>query len=766
MTALRWQTVCSVALALATATGAAAVDSASTPPPVHAAPLATGGIDDAVPTARRPRIGLVLSGGGARGLAHVGVLKVLEQMQIPVDVIAGTSMGAIIGGLYASGMRADELERELLRLDWDTIFAPRIERQHLSQRRKEEDFEVSPLLELGLRDGELLAPRGAVSSRGLESLLRHYTLPVRDVNSFDALPIPFRAVATDMETGEPMVMDGGDLALALRSSMSVPGVFAPTEVDGHILGDGGLVNNTPVSVARALGAEVLIVVNIGTPLAGRDTLGSALGLTQQTINILTEQNVQRSLATLKAHDVLIAPMLGTYTSADFSAARELMALGAAGARGRSDRLSPLSMSAREYTLWRQAHAAHKLGRPQLAAVRIEGSTVTNPQRLIQMLEARPGQTFDLARAERDTHRLASAGDYTRTDYQLRRDANGDALVFEVEDKPWGPNYLRVGLDLSTDFRGRSAFNLKLSHNRHWLTANGTEWRNRLQIGEVPSLSTELYHPLAWTASRADDWFVAAHATAERRRLGQYAPTSGEETAVFRRDTLRAGVDLGQPWGEIGELRLGWAHQSLSTVPQIVSSSHAGPTGRARWAEDGLRARVVFDQLDAASFPRDGYRAEAEVGWGYRSGDLSGRFSRVEAQAQWVYSAGLQTLSLYGAVQMADSRPALSVPRYRLGGFHQLSGYHAGQLTGNDVLLLRANWYRRLNATPTLTRGFFVGASLEAGNAWAQRSDMRLSGLRTGTSVYLGADTGIGPLYLGLTHAPGGSTGVVLFIGRP
>lgn len=771
MTARRGHAVCAVALALATATGHAGPDSASAPaatrvvaPPTTDAAAAHGA---AAPTARRPRIGLVLSGGGARGLAHVGVLKVLEQMQIPVDVIAGTSMGAIIGGLYASGMRADELEHELLRLDWDTIFAPRIERQYLSQRRKEEDFEVSPVLELGLRDGELLAPRGAVSSRGLESLLRHYTLPVRDVASFDALPIPFRAVATDMETGEPMIMDGGDLALALRSSMSVPGVFAPTEVDGHILGDGGLVNNTPISVARALGAEVLIVVNIGTPLGGRETLGSALGLTQQTINILTEQNVQRSLATLQPHDVLLAPALGTYTSADFSSARELMALGAAGARGRSDRLSPLSIPTPDYARWRQAHAAPSLGRPQLAAVHIEGSTVTNPQRLIQMLETRPGQTFDRDRAERDTRRLASAGDYTRTDYQLRRDSGGaDVVVFELEDKPWGPSYLRVGLDLSTDFRGRSAFNLKLGHNRHWLSANGTEWRNRLQIGEVPLLSTELYHPLAWTASRADDWFVAAHASAERRRLGQYATASGEETAIFRRDTLRAGIDLGQPWGEIGELRLGWIQQSLSTVPQIVSSSHAGPTGRARWSETGVRARVVFDQLDAASFPRDGYRAEAELGWGARSGDLRGRFSRIETQAQWVHSAGLHTLSLYGALQMADSRQVLSVPRYRLGGFHQLSGYHAGQLTGNDVLLLRANWYRRLNATPTLTRGFFVGASVEAGNAWAQHSDIRLAGLRTGMSVYLGADTGIGPLYLGLTHAPRGSTGVVLFIGRP
>jgi NTE family protein len=505
---------------------------------------------------RRPRIGLVLSGGGARGLAHVGVLEVLEELQVPIDVIAGTSMGAIVGGLYASGMRAHDLERELLAVRWDQIFANRIERPLLSQRRKEEDFEISPLVELGIRNGELRAPQGAVSSRGLESLLRHYTLPVRDVPDFDALPIPFRAVATDMETGQPVVLDKGDLALALRSSMSVPGVFSPTELDSRILGDGGLVDNTPVGVARSLGAEIVIVVNIGTPLAGRETLGSPVGLTQQMINILTEQNVQRSLATLGPRDVLIEPSLGTLTSADFSEVRRFISLGIAGARGRSDRLANLGLDERAYAAWRAERQPPALGSPILKFVRIEGTEITNPDRLLPMLESRPGMPFEAARAERDTRRLASGGDYVRADYQLVREPGGDGLVLDLEEKPWGPNYLHAGLDLSTDFRGRSAFNLKLSHNRHWLTRNGTEWRNRVQIGEVPLAFTELYHPLDWTASRADDWFVAGYAGLERRRLSRYDAASGNETAIFRRNLFVAGADLGQPWGEFGEFRLG------------------------------------------------------------------------------------------------------------------------------------------------------------------------------------------------------------------
>ena len=714
----------------------------------------------------RPRIGLVLSGGGARGLTHIGVLKVLEELQVPIDVIAGTSMGAIVGGLYASGMRADELERELLAVRWEEVFANRIERPRLSQRRKEEDFEISPLVELGMRQGELRTPQGAVSSRGLESLLRRYTLQVHEVTSFDALPIAFRAIATDLETGQAVVLDKGDLALALRSSMSVPGIFSPTEVDGRILGDGGLVDNTPVGVARALGAEVLIVVNVGTPLAGRETLGSALGVSSQMINILTEQNVQRSLATLGPRDVLIAPALGSLSSRDFPEVSRFIALGVAGARGRSDRLAGLSLDPRAYAAWRDNRAAVTLIAPRLAFVRIEGTTLTNPDRLQAMLESRPGQAFDIHLAERDAKRLASGGDYTRADYQLVREAAGEGLVFDVEDKPWGPNYLRAGLDLGTDFKGRSAFNLKLSHNRHWLTRNGTEWRNRLQIGQVPTAYTEIYHPLAWTASRANDWFVSGYAGIERRRLLRYDAIDGTEQASFHRNLLLAGADIGQPWGEFGEFRLGWSRLQLRIVPELIGARYSGPAERAGWVEDALRARVVVDQLDFANFPQSGYRTEAEAWIGRRAGDLSGHFVRLEANAQTVRSWGAHTLALYGSLQMADQRGSFGIERYTLGGFHQLSGYQSGQLSGNDVLLMRLTWYRRVSQTPALTRGFFVGATLEAGNAWARSSAMRLGDLRSGISLFIGADTGLGPLHLGLTYAPRGSAGLALFIGRP
>lgn len=727
----------------------------------------------AAASAARPRIGLVLSGGGARGLAHVGVLKVLEQLQVPVDVIAGTSMGAIVGGLYASGMSATDIERELGRVRWGELFASRIERQQLAQRRKEEDFEISPLIELGWKNGELRAPNGAVSSRGLESLLRRYTLPVRELRDFSALPIPFRAVATDMESGAAVILERGDLALALRSSMSVPGVFPPIEVDGRLLGDGGLVNNLPVDVARAMGADRVIVVNIGTPLAGRDTLGTVVGQTAQMINILTEQNVQRSLATLGPQDLLIAPALGELTSGDFDQTARFIALGEAGARGRSDVLAGLSLGAAQWAQYRLERPLPAPVQTRIAEVRVEGTAVGNAQRLARLLESRPGQAFDTARAERDARRLAAGGDYIRADYQLQPVAapvgsaeGGDALVFELEDKPWGPNYLRLGLDMSTDFRGRSAFNLKLSHNRHWLTPSGTEWRNRVQIGEVPKLYTELYHPLTWTDSPANDWFVSGYAGLERMRLRRYDERSGIELDSLQRTIGQLGLDLGQPWGEFGEMRLGLSQVELHARSAALTADNQIGTATLHGSETGLRGRLVIDQLDFALFPQRGYRAQLEIWRGRRGGDLSGNFWRAEAEGTAVRSFGPHTLEAHVLLQTAEQQGGTVIERYSLGGFHRLSGYESNQLTGNHALLLRLGWYRRLQDTPALTRGFFVGATAELGNTWKSGSHMSLNGLRSGYSVFLGADTGIGPLYLGITHAPRGETGLALFIGRP
>ena len=713
----------------------------------------------------RPRIGLVLSGGGARGLAHVGVLKVLEREHIRIDAIAGTSMGAIVGGLYASGMSADRLESELRHIDWDALFASRVPRPYLSQRRKEEDFEISTGLEFGVHAGQLSAPQSAFSSRGLELLLRRFTLPVRHIDDFDHLPIPFRAVATDMETGKPVVLSHGDLAVALRSSMSVPGVFAPTEVDGHILGDGGLVDNLPVDVARAMGVDVVIVVNVGTPLSGRESLSSVVGLTEQMLAILTEQNVERSIATLKSHDLLLNPDLGKLTSGDFGRGTELIKVGEDFAQAQADRIAAYAAPAPEYAQWLAQHVQPAMEPTPLVAVQFEGSEHTNPDRFEAKLQSQAGDLFDTRKAEADARRLAASGDYTSADYRLVTGPNGETLMFDLQDKPWGPNYLRVGLDLHADFSGHSGFDVKLSHNLHWLTKNGTEWRNFIQVGERPAIFSEIYHPLWRNIDDSSDWFTAAYISGDRQHRSAYA-SNGIEIAQFLRSSAQIGLDFGLPFGRMGELRAGFVHVSTSTTPTLLSAAWTGSQQTQVWQEDGLRVRGVVDQLDFVNFPTSGYRLEGEGVVGTRRLQQSEHMARGSVEGTLVDTVGRNTFEVHGALKMSDENAQLAVDQFTLGGFQQLSGYRPDQLSGNAVLFGRLNWYTRLTETPVFARGFFFGASLEAGNAWQDRSEISLAHLRGGGSVYLGADTGIGPMYLGITYARQGELGIALFIGRP
>ncbi len=381
---------------------------------------------------------------------------------------------------------------------------------------------------------------------------------------------------------------------------------------------------------------------------------------------------------------------------------------------------------------------------------------------------------DLAKVERDTQRLAATGDYRRADFVLRPDAtdpSGNNLVFDLEDKSWGPHYIRVGLDLSTNFSGDSAFNLKISHNRHWLDESGSEWRNRIQLGEVPRWSTELYRPLDWSIAGSRDWFVAGWALAERRKVQLFGNQSTSELlARYDRRSERLGLDFGQPWDRFGEVRLGWNVAVIRDTPELVSAASSLSGDRTTGREAGGRLRVVVDQLDDAYFPRRGYRLNTELWAGRQRTTSTGSdkqdVRRLELEGQSVGSWGSHTLNAYTRIQTTDKSLPSGLGRYSLGGFHQLSGYEQGQLAGNTVLFSRLVYYHRLSSSAVLTRGSFMGTSLELGNAWRTQSEVALPGLRKGGSLFYAADTGIGPFYLGLTYSDRHKIGVSLFIGRP
>ena len=528
------------------------------PPAVHgqtaAAPV------QANTESTRPRIGLVLSGGGARGYAHIGVLKMLERMRIPVDVIAATSMGAVVGGLYASGMRADALEQKLSQVDLSDIAFDRNDRAKLPQSLREDDFQYPIGLSAGYGNGNLKLPAGLVQGNRLLALLKNWTAQWPDNIDFSRLPIPFKAMATDLATGDGVILDHGSLPLAMRASMAVPGLFAPFEVGGRTLVDGGLVSNLPVQLARDMGADIIIAVNIGSDLERPEDLASPAAVTQQMITILVGQNVRAQKALLRGQDVLIEPQLSELSFTDFAKGPQGVRQGERAAQGVEAKLATLSLSPHAYAAYR---APHEPQGTLVAGARIDAIDVTTsgrvpPARVRQLIKVREGDAYDAEALNRELSALATTGDFETVTQQLVEQNGVHTLKIDAHEKSWGNQFFLFGLGMSTNFDGRGAFNINLGHRYPWLTQSGLEWRNDIVLGSNrASIHTELRQPL-W---QARGFYVAPYAEYSRRRSDLYfddqPPT--RDAKPFNNltiETARAGVDLGIPLGRKGELRLG------------------------------------------------------------------------------------------------------------------------------------------------------------------------------------------------------------------
>src|ERR1700691_3339048 len=319
----------------------------------------------------RPRIGLVLSGGGARGATHIGVLKMLDQLHVPIDVIAGTSMGAVVGGLYASGMSGEQIQHALSSLDWQAAFRDRPPRTELDYRRKEEDREYLVNLPLGIQGKRLVIPKGLVQGQMLTETLRQLTLPVARITDFDLSPTRFRAVATNLETGNARIIGDGDLTTAMRASMSVPGLFAPVDYRHELLVAGGLSDNLPINVARSMGVDILIVVDAGYPLQPRKSLNSLAGVTNQILSILLRNDIERHLSTLGPNDIVVRPQLGDFSSYDFPETMKIVGAGEQAAQAVGTQLAALALSDEAYERYQRARGEIRSGLPKVQFVRVE-----------------------------------------------------------------------------------------------------------------------------------------------------------------------------------------------------------------------------------------------------------------------------------------------------------------------------------------------------------------------------------------------------------
>jgi NTE family protein len=706
---------------------------------------------------QRPRIGLVLSGGGARGAAHVGVLKVLEELRIPVDLLAGNSMGALVGGIYAYGYSPAEMEKILEEIHWPQLLSDKSLREDRAFRRKQDDLVCQIDATFGFRDFEFVLPKGLVAGNYTGNLLKNVVLQRQTVIDFDRLRVPYRAVATDIVSGEQVVLASGDLSRAMAASMAIPGAFAPVVIDGHQLVDGMVVNNVPIDICKQMGADVVIAIDIGTPLLEAEKIRSLLNVTEQMIGILMQKNVDVQFAKLTAEDTLIHPDLGDITSTSFERAAEAIAIGEKAARAVSERLRRYSVSEAEYRLFLERQRRPAVEPPIIDRINLKNDSKLADAVILALVHTKVGERFDPARLQLDFDRIYGLEDFERVTFELLESSPGHAeLTLITVAKPWGPNYVKFGLNLENDFGGDAVYSLGVHYTMRTLNELGAEWRNQIQVGEPIHLLSEFYQPV----DAAARFFIAPQIGYEIEQVNAFQ--GGVKVGEFDTSFGWIGADVGTNFSNWAQLRFGVRRAWGDVDPDITTVPIQGFS-----FDDGvLCASLDVDTLDNTHFPTAGWRGRAT--W---SNGLSGLGADVEYHRLEVSLTHVETFDKNTLLLSADVASSLdgTLPVYQLvtrGGFLNLSGYQRDELVGQAGTVVKLVGYRRIAGTPFATFGMpvYVGGSIETGNVTDDRSqlfhDMKMAG-----SAFVGADTPLGPIYLGYGVAEGGNDALYFFIGQ-
>lgn len=709
-----------------------------------------------LPGDTRPRIGLALGGGGARGIAHISVLRTLEELRIPIDCVAGTSMGALVGGLYASGMSVDEMEQLVVSTDWKRLFDDSLERPERSFRRKQDDRDSLATVGVGIKAGGIKLSPGLLQGERILAMFERSTLQVSAIDDFDRLPIPYRAVATDLNTGEAVVLDHGSLAMAMRASMSLPGVFQPVEVGGRVLLDGGLVNQVPVDVVRAMGADLVIAVDVGTPLVALDGDATLLDVVSQISGMMTTGNTRRQLATLAPQDVLVVPELGdTVATGDFDKAREALDIGAGAAAAARGRLAHLSLPVERYAAALEVRPVMPAAPPVIEFVRLDNQTAYADEVLLSYVRIPTGEPLDLASVEQRLLRAYSLGTLSSITYEVVNEGGRTGVLLRARPKPQGPNYLQLGLTLNTDFAGAFESNLRAAVLFSPLSRLGAEGRVTVALGSEPGLQGEYYHPL----DVANRYLLYAKAAYDNPNIHVFNAV-GDNVATY--DVRATGIELqaAREFGNYGALAVG-----VQRVSGRASVEVGDPQLEAFEFDQGsLFATLTIDRLDSLFFPRNGYYGKL----GYSiSRDWLGsdsEFDQLDIDTIGAKSFGKHTLQAGASYHTTISGTLPVQSRYRLGGRARLVGFRLNELTGQHYALVVAGYTYQF--AEFIGRSALVGGTIEYGNVWERRQDMGWDDGVLNASLYTGFDSWLGPMLFGFGWREDGDGLIFLEIGRP
>lgn len=712
----------------------------------------------------RPKVALVLSGGGARGFSHVGVIRELERLGVKIDIVAGTSMGAMVGGGYASGYSVEQMQDIILSVDWKEMFALRPDRDEINWRRRQDDFKGLGTQEIGLSKKGVLFPDSVVPAQHLEIFLRSITRHVSSVTDLSKLSIPFAAIATDLDTGEAVVMQKDvTLADAMRSSMSVPGAFSPFPYKNHVLVDGGLAQNLPVEQAKAMGADIIIAVNAGTPLGKSKDIHSVAGVMGQMIGILTERNVDHSKSLLTEKDILITTDLTGFNAGDFQKAEAIIEAGEKSAQKYEPQLKRLAVSQEAFEQWNLARqsAVQPPQARQVASVQVQGLEVVNPKSVIKSADldlTKPITEDQIAQA---SAKIWATDDFTLVPYTFEPGPNGtQTLVWRPQEKPWGYNTIRVGGKISTDFNQEHTFDFLVAHTMGWLNSWGGEWRNEAQIGKDSYFSTSFYQPLG----AASPLFLMPEIRYESQRYDWYNGSS-HALATLKNKTLEGSLSLGLELGKASVLKAGVGYvsaQSKVSVGEIPG--YNSMDDEASFVEISWQ----YDTLDNVNFPTKGFYLDARAR----------RYDQMENSADpEVSDFYLETIFPWdwgdGWVSVLSGKAGSStIPgRYPLGGLFNMSGAYYGRYSGSDMVLGRLQLSKRLRHTDVFGFPIYVGAGFEIGRVQEDvlptyLSDKDLGVWKKAVSAYVAADSIFGPLYLAFGQTSDNDSAVYFFWGRP
>jgi NTE family protein len=700
----------------------------------------------------RPKIGLALSGGGARGAAHIGVLKVLEEHNIPIDCIAGSSMGAIVGGLYASGMTIEELESAITRIDWIDAFTDKIPREDRSFRRKRDDDLYLVENKPGLSSSGLQFPAGLLDGQKIDLLLKRYTLPVVTIRDFDDLSIPYRAVTTDLETGKVVVIERGDLALAMRTSMSIPVLFAPREIDSLLLVDGGVSSNLPIDVVRRMGADVVIAIDISTPNLERDQLNSVLSVTTQISNILTRRNTDEQIASLAGGDVFIQPDLGDITVASFDRAEDAIPIGEAAAESILVELERYSVSDSDYR-------SHLAGRERntkrliIDEVRVVNDSRISDHVITGLMNVEAGESFDVDQLEKDIGQIYGLEIFESVYYDIADESGRTVLTVAARERSWGPNYLQFGVAVFEDYEGPN-FNLAAAYTRTAVNRLNGEWRTGLQIGREPGLFTEFYQPIDYKLRN----FVHVMGFVGEWAMNVF-DSDGRKVAELGFRDYGVAAAVGRELGRWGEIRAGVIRGAGRAEVQVGDPAISGSdyqTGEAY-------LQFYVDELDDVSFPRAGGTFRIRITAGLDELGSDAEYEQGYVEGSYAHTMGRYTGLVNGFFGGTWNGDAPLEKEYRLGGFTRLSGLEESELNGQYSALLAATFYRRMGDFVLVP--IYAGASVEYGNVFQEESEIKFNDMIAAGSIFVGFDTFIGPIYVAFGHAEGGRNNFYLFMGQ-